>query len=146
MAILLEREVNNMKPEFTKLLDLYKGFEGEPGYFFAAMDAEHNFHYYIKVWSGYVDEIFTYEPHMGKNGWEGLTKLIQECVLDDFTYGLDNFYKVDDKQEFLDDLLWYKNNVELKDEALTLLNALIELSKYAIDNNLDLLVANDEDA
>lgn len=134
-----------MKPEFTKLLDLYKGFEGEPGYFFAAADKDKNIHYYIKTWEGYIGDIFYKNPHMPDNGWFGFTKLFHE-VLDDFDFGLDNFYKVDDKQEFLDDLLWYKNNVELKDEALTLLNALIELSKYAIDNNLDLLVANDEDA
>lgn len=134
-----------MKPKFTKLLDLYKGFEGEPGYFFAAMDAEHNFHYYIKAWSGYVDDMID-KPHQVGNKFVGFTKLYCDIDFDSVSHGLDNFYKVDDKQEFLDDLLWYKNNVELKDEALTLLNALIELSKYAIDNNLDLLVANDEDA
>ena len=49
-------------------------------------------------------------------------------------------------KEFLDDLLWYKNNIDVKDEALLLLNELVELVQYAIINNVDLLVAKDEDA
>lgn len=134
-----------MKPEFTKLLDLYKGFEGEPGYFFAAADKGNNFHYYIKAWLGYVDDIIE-EPHQVDNKFVGLTKLYCDIDFDSFNHGLDNFYKVDDKKEFLDDLLWYKNNTEVKDEALLLLNGLVELVQYAVNNNLDLLVANDEDA
>lgn len=147
MAILLEREVNNMKPEFTKLLDLYKGFEGEPGYFFAAADKDKNIHYYIKTWEGYIGDIFYKNPHMPNNGWFGFTKLFHE-VLDDFDFGLDNFYKVDNKKEFLDDLIWYKNNrFDTYDENVRLLlDSLIELAELAIKDNLDIMVANDEDA
>lgn len=134
-----------MKPEFTKLLDLYKGFEGEPGYFFAGADKENNFHYYIKAWLGYVDDIID-KPHQVGDKLVGLTKLFCDIDFDGVSHGLDNFYKVDNKKEFLDDLLWYKENSGLKDEALTLLNALVELSQYAINNDLDILVATDEDA
>lgn len=128
----------------TKLLDLYKGFEGEPGYFFAAEDNESNCYYYIRTCLCYVDDIID-KPHQVDNNLVGLTKLYCDIDFGSFSHGLDNFYKVEDKKEFLDDLLWYKNNRNLEGEASTLLNALIELSQYAIKNNLNILVAADED-
>lgn len=126
----------------TKIIDLYKGFEGELGYFFASTDKNNNIHFYIKAWQGYIYDIFNKDPHMPKKGWYGFTKLYQE-VLDNFTYGLDNFYKVENKKEFLDDLLWYRDNKKLTNETLTLLTSLIELTELSINEDLDLLIAND---
>lgn len=134
-----------MKPEFTKLLDLYKGYEGEPGYFFAAADKENNFHYYLRVWEGFVYNIFN-EPHVVDGKVFGFTKLFLDYDLfDDIKHGLDNFYKFENKKEVLDDAVWYKTNRTYEGETLTFLDALIELVQYAIDNNLDLLVATDQD-
>lgn len=130
----------------TKLLDLYKGFEGEDGYFFVVKDKNNNIHYYIKAWEGYICNIFYKEPHMINGKWSGFTKWFQECLWEDANYGLDNFYKVQSKQEMFDDVNWYKENMTYDKDTQTLLNALVELIKYAIDNNLDILIAKDWDA
>ena len=134
-----------MKQKFTKLLDLYKGYSGEPGYFFAAADKENNFHYYLRVWEGFVYNIFN-EPHVVNEKVLGFTKVFLDYDLfNDFNHGLDNFYKIEDKKEVLDDAIWYKTNRTYEGKTLAFLGALIELVQYAIDNNLDLLVANDQD-
>lgn len=130
----------------TKLLDLYKGFEGEDGYFFVVKDKNNNIHYHIKAWEGYICNIFYKEPHMINGKWSGFTKWFQECLWEDVNYGLDNFYKVQNKQEMFDDVNWYKENMTYDKDTQTLLNALVELIKYAIDNNLDILIAKDWDA
>lgn len=133
-----------MKLEYTKLLDLYKGFEGEPGYFVAAVDSENNLHYYVKCWSGYVDELINI-PNLVNGETVGLTKLYCDIDFDSSTHGLDNFFEYENKNEFLSDLLIYKEKYNYSEETLKLLNGLIELVQYAIDNNLKLLIAKDED-
>ncbi len=135
-----------MKKENKKLLDLYKGFEGEDGYFFAAADKANDFHYFIKSWEGYVCDIFYKEPHMMNGQWRGFTKLFQEFIQDDIDYGLDNFYKVTNKQELFDDINWYKKNRTYNKEAQLLLDSLIELIQCAIDNGYDILIAKDWDS
>lgn len=130
----------------TKSVDLYKGFEGEDGYFFVVKDKRNNIQYYIKSWEGYICNIFYKEPHMMNGKWIGFTNLFQKFILGDIDNGLDNFYKVQNKKEMFDDVNWYKENITYDKDTQSLLNALVELIQYAIDNDFDILIAKDWDA
>ena len=129
------------------IIDLYKGFEGEPGFFFAANTKDGETLFYIKAWGGYVLNIIYENPHAEEDGLHGLTKLFHEDIVNDFDYPLDNFYKVKDKKDFLHDLMWYKKNryEQYDKETKELLDGLIDLVTSTISNDLVLLVANDEE-
>lgn len=136
-----------MNNKETIIIDLYKGFEGEPGFFFAANDKNGNTKIFLKSWSGYVGDIIYEEPHIEKDGWHGLTKLFHEDIVNDLDFPLDNFYEVEDKKDFLNDLMWYKENryKQYNKETKRLLDGLIELVNRTLSDDLILLVANDEE-
>ena len=120
-----------------KELNLYEGYEEYDEYDFIAVD-DNNVVYFIKAWEGFVDEIFR-EPDLSGKGWTGFTKLYQEGILDD-SYTMKNPFKVENNEEFYNDLLYYKN-LNLEKEAKELYNGLLELSKLSIENNYKIYIA-----
>ncbi|MCQ2287243.1 MAG: hypothetical protein MJZ76_10305 [Bacteroidales bacterium] len=136
-----------MNKNETRILDLYKGFEGENGFFFALKDKVGKTLQTIKAWSGYVGNIVYENPHVSDDGWHGLTKLFHEDIINDIDYPLDNYFKVKDEKDFFDDLMWYKENryEEFDKETKNLLDGLIEMSKSALINSLEMYIACDEE-
>ena len=82
--------------------------------------------YNIKIWEGYISDLFR-DPYFYPDGWTGFTRDYQE---EKGTYG--KLHRTIDIDEYLSDLLTYKNrefHFEETYECLELMTGILEYAK-----------------
>ena len=122
-------DIGNLK-ENTKY---YEGFEDEEEMIFT-IEGENNID--LHIWRGYFDSLFDNYDYKEQNK-KGFTKDYHLC---EGVYNMKEKNRIDKVDEYLNDLLTYKNIKFTYPEAEKCLQLIIELFEYAKQNNKRVLI------
>lgn len=102
----------------------YEGFEGESEFTITIPDTDYP---PTHIWIGYIEDIFD-NASLSDGGWKGLTRDYQENT---GVFSNDNFI-VTDMEEYLNDLMQYKDISFRYDESSDVLELLILTFEVAL--------------
>lgn len=121
-----------------KIKDNYNYYEGYEGYEEIILSSSNENMETLHIWEGYFYNIFG-KPPMHGLGWKGFTRDYQQS---EGAFGLIGVGEIYDLQEYIDDLLFYKDR-KFDEETREVYNLICSWLSEALETKSKVIVVDD---